>query len=106
MEDTISFYDPYYQEQGHCAIPFPFTECIVYNQHWRITQNITLKETLLQISGESTDKMDGQWECHIGRKLESAVTNVKILNSFSEYASVNQFNVLQLSKNRFFKTEK
>lgn len=83
----ISFYDQYNHEQAYCVLPYKSSYCISYNLNWKIYQNLTSKETFIDIRDPIDDHLNGKWSCHYGRNLGVGYVDVKIIKDKGIYMS-------------------
>lgn len=79
MNARISFFDQYNHEQAYCVLPYQSTYCISYNNERNIYQNLSSKETFLEISDRIGTHLNGEWSCHYGRNLAIGYVDVKIV---------------------------
>lgn len=74
----VQMTDPHGIEQGFCALPYPVPSCHAIYSNGSLTQNISSRETVLKVTGNLDQWVNGFWTCFHGRFVKNASVEVTI----------------------------
>ncbi|XP_076111998.1 uncharacterized protein LOC143080149 isoform X2 [Mytilus galloprovincialis] len=86
----VDLFDPWNNEQGYCLSPIPTINCHPHFKNVSIYQNIDTNETVFIITGNIDQRLNGNWTCRHGNRVESRTVEVT-LSELTEKKTIMQY---------------
>lgn len=79
LKFSVYLLDPLNNEQGYCFTPIPHINCYSHFQNVSIFQSTETNETVFILTGKINQRLNGNWTCEHGTRIESRTVEVTLL---------------------------